>query len=245
MVSRTFQEHLLNRRKVSQRFREARLTLNPEKCQLFQKEVRYLGHVVSPEAISDPKKLKAVREYPTPKNKYEIRSFLCLYNYYRRFNSGFANVAKLLTKLTEKKQAFQSTPEVEAAFQTLKEAFCIAPIVAYPQPTERYVIDTDVRNVGTGGVLSQVQDGRNRVMAFYNKMLNKAEKNYCITQRELHAFVRTLENFSKYLYGQDFHPHTDHSALTWPMRFKNFEGQTACWIQRFQKYSFTSDHRQG
>jgi hypothetical protein len=71
---------------------------------------KYLGHIVSPEAITDPENLKAVREYPIPKNKHEIRSFLDLCSYYRRLNSGFANVSKLLTKLTEKEQAFQSTP---------------------------------------------------------------------------------------------------------------------------------------
>jgi hypothetical protein len=87
-------------------FREADLKLNPEKSQLFQ-EVRYLGHIVSPEGITtDPEKLKAVREWPTPKNKNEIRSSLGLCTYYRRFISGFADIAKPLTKLTEQKQSF-------------------------------------------------------------------------------------------------------------------------------------------
>jgi hypothetical protein len=82
-------------------------------------------------------------------------------------------------------------------------------------------------------------------MAFYNKMPNKAEKSFCVTRRELLAIVRTLEHFCKYLYGQDFHLRIDHSALTWLMRFKNLEGQTARWIQRLQGYNFTSEHRQG
>jgi hypothetical protein len=83
---------------------------------------------------TDAEKLRAVRELPTPKKKHEIRSFLSQCMYYRRSTSGFANVAKPLTKLTEEKQAFQWTPEVEAVFQTLKEALCTAPILAYPQP---------------------------------------------------------------------------------------------------------------
>jgi hypothetical protein len=126
MIGRTFQEHLFNLWKVLQRFREARLKLNLEKCQLLQKEVRYLRHIVSPEGITtDPEKLKAVREWPTPRNKHEIISFLGLCTYYRRFISGFANIAKPLTKLMEQKQAFQWTLDVEAAFQTLKGAvFC-------------------------------------------------------------------------------------------------------------------------
>jgi hypothetical protein len=103
VIGRTFQEHLANLR-----FREARLKLNPEKCQLFKKEVRYLVHIVSPEGITtDPEKLKVVREWPTLKIRHEVRSFLGLCTYYRRFISGFANIAKPLTKLAEQKQSFQ------------------------------------------------------------------------------------------------------------------------------------------
>jgi hypothetical protein len=128
VIGRTFQEHLLNLRKVFQRFREARLKLNPAKCQLFRKEVRYLGHIVSPEGVTtDPEKLKAVREWPIPKNKHEIRSFLGLCTYYRRFISVFANIAKSLTKPTEQKQPFQWTSEVEAAFQ-ISRGVCALPL---------------------------------------------------------------------------------------------------------------------
>jgi hypothetical protein len=93
---------------------------------------------------------------------------------------------------------------VEAAFQTLKGALCTAPILAYLQPGERFV-DTDASNFQIGGVLSQMQDGQERVTAYYSKTLNKAERNYCVTRRELLAIVRTLEHFHKYLYGQQFH----------------------------------------
>jgi hypothetical protein len=169
--------------------------------QLFWKEVRYLGHIVSPEGITtDPKKLKTIQEWPTPKNKHEIRSFLGLYTYYRRFISDFGNIMKLLTKLTEEKQAFQWIAEVEAVFQTLKEALSTAPIHAYPQPREQFFIATDASNVGIRGVLSQVQDRQEQVIACYSKMLNKAERNYCITQRDLLALMRTLGHFRKYLY---------------------------------------------
>jgi hypothetical protein len=99
-------------------------------------------------------------------------------------------------------------------------------------------------NVGIGGVLSQVQDGQERVIAYYSKMLNKAEKNYCVTRQELLAIVRTLEHFHKYLYGQEFHLRMDHSALMWLLSFKNFEGQTTRWIQHLQEYNFISEHRQ-
>jgi hypothetical protein len=109
----------------------------------LQKEIRYLGHIVSPERIpTDPEKLKAVREWPILKKTHEIRSFLGLCTYYRRFISGFANIAKPLNKLTEQKQSFQWTPEVEGAIQTLKGALCAAPILTYAQLGERLIVDT-------------------------------------------------------------------------------------------------------
>jgi hypothetical protein len=145
----------------------------------------------------------------------------------------------------EQKQTFQWTSEVEAAFKTLKGALCTAHILAYPQPGERFIVDTDASNVGIGGVLSQVQDGQKRVMVYYSKTLNKAEINYCVTLRELLGILRTMEHYHKYQYGQEFHLRTDHSALTWLMSFKKLEGQTARWNQQLQEYNFTSEHRQG
>jgi hypothetical protein len=181
----------------------------------LQKEVRYLGHIVSPEGIStDQEKWKAVRKWPTPKNKHEIRSFLDLCTYYRRFIPGFADIAKLLTKLTEQKQPFQWTSDVEAAFKTFKGALCTAFILSYPQPGKKFSGDTDSSNVGIG---------QERVIAYYSKTLNKAERKYCVTRRELHVVARTVEHICKCLYGQEFHLRTDHSALTWLMSFKNLE----------------------
>ena len=138
-----------------------------------------------------------------------------------------------------------SGPQKQNAFQALKEALCTAPVLGYPRPGEKFIVDTDASNVGIGGVLSQVQDGSERVIAYFSKTLSKAERNYCVTRRELLAVVKTLEHFHKYLYGQEFHLRTDHSALTWLLSFRNLEGQTARWVQRLQEYNFTSDHRQG
>jgi hypothetical protein len=130
----------------------------------LQREVRYLGNIVSPEGITtDPVKLKAAQEWQTPKNKHEIRSFLGLCTYYRRFIFGFTNIVKPPTKLSEQKKSFQWTPETEAAFQTLKGALCAAPILAYPQPGERFIIDTDASNVGIGGVLPKYRADRSEL----------------------------------------------------------------------------------
>jgi hypothetical protein len=120
--------------------------------------------------------------------------------------------------------------ETETAFQALKEALCTAPVLGYPRPGEKFIIDTNTSNMGIGGVLYQVQDGSECVVAYFSKTLSKAERNYCVTRRELLAIVKTLEHFHKYLYGQEFHLHTDHSTLTWLLSFRNLEEQTAQWV---------------
>ena len=169
-----------------------------------------------------------------------MRSFLGLCMYYRRFISGYEDIAKPLTRLTEEKWTFKWSTEAETAFQALKEAVCTAPLLGYSRPGEKFFFDTYTNNVGIGGVLSQVQDGNKRVVAYFSKTLSKAQRIYCATRRELMAIVKTLEHFHKYLYGQEFHSRSDHSAVTWLLSFRNLEGQTARWVQRLQEYNFTS-----
>ena len=171
--------------------------------------------------------MEAVKSWPRPKDKHQLSSFLGLCTYYRVFISGFANIAKPLNRLIEQKRRFKWSAETETAFQTLKEALCTTPVLGYPRPGEMFIVDTDASNVGIGGVLSHVQDGSEHVIAYFSKTLSKAERNYCVTRRKLLAIVKTLEHFHKYLYGQEFHLHTDHSALTWLLSFRNLEGQTA------------------
>jgi hypothetical protein len=104
---------------------------------------------------------------------------------------------------------------VDADFQTLKKSICTVPILAYPEPGEGFVFEKDTNNARILRLLSQTQDIQEGLIAHYTKTLKKTERNYCITQRELLAIVRTLDHFHKYLYGQEFHLRTDHSALTW------------------------------
>jgi hypothetical protein len=131
------------------------------------------------------------------------------------FISGFVNIVNS----TDQTRGREITPEVEVTFQSPKETLCTAPILAYRQPGEKFTVDTDASRVRIGGVLSQVQDGQEQVIAYYSKTLNKAERNYCATGWELLAIVRTLEH------GNEFHLLTDHSTLIWLMNYKNLEGQ--------------------
>jgi hypothetical protein len=137
-----------------------------------------------------------------------------LCTYYGRFIHGFADIAKPLIRMTEEKRTFEWSPEAEAAFLSLKEALCTAPVLGYPRPGEKFIVDTHASNTGIGGVVSQIQDDHERVVAYFSKTLSKAERNYCVTRRELLLILKILEHLHKYLYGQEFNLLANHSALT-------------------------------
>jgi hypothetical protein len=137
--------------------------------------------------------------------------------------------------LTEERRPFHWSPEAETAFHSLKNALCTTPVLGYSQSGEKFIVDTVASNVGIGGVLSLLQDGQERVIAYFSKALSKADWNYCVTRRELLAILKTLEHFHIYLRGKQFHLRTDYSALIWLLSFKNLEGQAARWIQRLQE----------
>ncbi|KFM56688.1 Retrovirus-related Pol polyprotein from transposon 412, partial [Stegodyphus mimosarum] len=246
IVGKSFEEHLENLRKVLQKLKEANLKLSPAKCKLFRQEVTYLGHVISAEGVrTDPEKVSAVKDWRRPENVHQLRSFLGLCTYYRRFVKDFSSIARPLHKLTESKQKFVWTKECENAFKNLKEALTSAPILTYPQLDRPFILDTDASNESVGAVLSQEIEGQERVVAYWSKCLSKPERNYCVTRKELLAIVKAVEHFHHYLYGRKFLLRTDHASLAWLLNFKNPEGQIARWIQRLQEYDITIRHRKG
>ena len=239
-------EEITRLRQVFQRLREAGLKLKPKKCNLFKTSVSYLGHVVSNEGVATEKdKTEAISEWPTPKTVKEVRSFLGLASYYRRFVEGFAQNSKPLHQLTEKGRRFEWNDECQYAFDTLKQRLTSPPLLAYPRPTEDYILDTDASNDGIGAVLSQIQDGQERVVAYASKVLSKAERNYCVTRRELLAVVVFLKHFRQYLYGRHVLVRTDHGALRWLINFRNPEGQLARWLEVISTYDVEIKHRAG
>ena len=246
VFGQTFEQEIQRLREVFQRMRDANLKLSPKKCTLFKKEVAFLGHVVSSEGVStDPSKIAAVENWPRPTTVREVRSFAGLCSYYRRFVREFARIARPLHKLTEKGTRFEWTSECETAFNTLKMALTSSPILAFPQEAGTFILDTDASNDGVGAVLSQVQDGHERVVAYFSRALAKAERQYCVTRKELLALVAGVKHFHPYIYGSEFLIRTDHAALRWLMGFKNPEGQIARWLELLGTYNFKVQHRPG
>ena len=247
VLGRTFKEHLSNLKEVFDKFREARLKLKASKCALCQEKVEFLGHIVSANGVAtDPKKTEKVANWPVPRSRREVQQFLGLANYYRRFVQDYARIAKPLHRLTEKNTTFKWTSECEGSFENLRQNLVSAPVLAFPDCSRPFILDTDARDSGIGAVLSQVQDdGTERVIAYASRTLSKAERRYCVTRRELLAAVVFIRQFRSYLLGNKFTLRTDHGSLRWLWNFKQPEGQLARWLEKLQEYDFIIEHRQG
>ena len=150
-----------------------------------------------------------------------MRSFLGISSYYRRFIPDFSSVAYPLTRLTQKNRQFEWTDQCETAFLTLKRLLTTAPILSYPSRDDMFVLDTDASAFGVGAVLSQIQDGQEKVIAYGSKTLS--QMGYCTTYRELLAVVTFVKQFRHYLYGRPFLVRTDHASLIWLKNFKEPE----------------------
>ena len=246
IFGKTFDETLSRLSHVFDRIQDANLKLNPSKCSLFREEVAFLGHVVSPHGVhTDPSKIEAVVDWPTPKNVREVRSFLGLASYYRKFVKGFAAIARPLHQLTGKGVTFTWGDEAQAAFDQLKVALSTAPILAYPQPEGQIILDTDASGDATGAVLSQIQDGEERVLGYFSSALSGTEQNYCVTRKELLAVVRAVNRFHPYVWGRPVILRTDNAAVLWMKRLKQPSGQMARWLSDVDRYDLHIEHRPG
>ena len=247
IAGKTFKEHISRLRAVFQRLREAGLRLQPAKCSLCQKKVDFLGHTVSEKGVAtDHSKTDKVANWPIPTSQKEVQQFLGLANYYRRFVKDFATIAKPLHHLTEKTAEFKWTEQCQKAFEEIRHRLVSSPILAFPDFSKPFILDTDASDVGIGAVLSQEQeDGTERVLAYASRVLSKPERRYCVTRKELLAVVSFIKHFRPYLLGRHFTLRTDHGSLTWLWNFRDPEGQLARWIEKLQEYDFTIVHRSG
>ena len=147
--------------------------LNAKKCQLLREETVIMGHVVSQKGVApDPEKIKALKEYPAPHDVSTPRSFLGCAGYHRQFVPNFADVASPLYDLERKGVNFKWTIHCQQAFDTLRDCLTSVPVLAYPDFDQLFILDTDASNTGLSAVLSQVQDGKERVIAYAAKALN-------------------------------------------------------------------------
>eukprot|EP00731_Ephydatia_muelleri_P013115 Em0007g425a len=246
IMGKTFERHLQNLKLVLERLRRAGLKLKPSKCSLFQDKVVYLGHVVTRDGIhTDPEKVNAVSKWPVPTSGRDVQQFLGLVGYYRNYIQSFATIAKPLYQLTERGREFDWSKECSISFQELRSRLVAAPILAFPDFSKTFLLDTDACETGIGAVLSQEHDGLERVVAYASRTLSKAERKYCVTRKELLAVVTFMRHFRPYLLGHHFILRTDHSSLQWIYSMKEPEGQLARWLEQIQEFDVEVVHRRG
>ncbi|KAI3742494.1 hypothetical protein L1987_60178 [Smallanthus sonchifolius] len=196
-------------------------------------EVQFLGHIVNDKGIHvDPAKIETVKNWNTPKTSTEVRSFLGLAGYYRRFISNFSKIAVPLTALTHKGKTYEWGPKQEEAFQTLKQKLCNAPILTLPDGNDDLVIYCDASNQGLGCVLMQ----RGKVIAYASRQLKIHEKNYTTHDLELGAVVFALKIWRHYLYGTKCVVFTDHKSLQHIFNQKELNMRQRRWVELLNDY---------
>ena len=231
---------------VLTRLRKFGLKVKPSKCLLCRTSIKFLGHLVSSNGVEPlPDRLVVIRDWPTPHCLRDVRAFYGLCSYYRRYVMNFATIAEPLTRLTRKGCNFVWTEEAQDAFQKLKDALAQTTTLAFPYPDLPCILDTDCSDVALSGVLSQCIDGQERPIAFFSRILNRSQRNYCPTRRELLAVVASMQHFRHYLLHNHVILRTDHHSLKWLNTFHRPEGILARWIETLAEFDYEVVHRAG
>ena len=248
-ASSTFTGQLQILQSVFGRVRAAGLKVHLEKCSFFQRKVLFLGHEVSAEGLApDPTRVEAIVKWGVPQSVRGVQVFLEYAGFYRRFIRGFAQRSAPLNVLAGKGASFTWTKSCDAALTSMKRSLTTAPVLAYPDfsvSSGGFILDTDASKVAIGAVLSQMQDGEERPIAFGSRVLTKAERNYDASDRETLALVHFANQFRHYLLGRNFIARTDNTALTALMSVKEPRGRKARWVEQLAEYTFTTVHRPG
>lgn len=242
----SFEQHVQRLGEVFERIISAGLKLKPSKCNLFRRKINFLGHVVSEEGVScDPNKLEKVKNWPNPINVKQVKQFLGLASYYRKYVPDFSTIANPLNVLTRKYVRFHWGKEEQTAFDKLKYELCNSIVLSYPDFSQSFILDCDSSNYAVGAVLSQKIGDQEKVIAYYSVSHAPPERNYSTTRKELLAVIKSIKHFKPYLYGRKFKVRTDHGSLRWLYNFKQPEGQVARWIEYLSNFEFEIEHRPG
>ncbi|CAM8901825.1 unnamed protein product [Rhodiola kirilowii] len=242
IYSKSREQHEQHLRMVLQTLREHKLYAKMEKCDFWTSEIKFLGHVISKEGISvDPAKVEAILNWKTPKTVFEIRSFLGLAGYYRRFIENFARLANPLTRLTRKGVKFEWDEVCEKAFEELKIKLTTAPVLIIPSSEEKYIVYCDASLNGLGCVLMQ----QGRVVAYGSRQLKPHELNYPTHDLELAAIVFALKIWRCYLYGVEFEVYSDHKSLKYLFTQKDLNLRQRRWMEYLEDYQFSLHYHPG
>ncbi|KAL0305166.1 UNVERIFIED_CONTAM: Retrovirus-related Pol polyprotein from transposon [Sesamum calycinum] len=241
VYSGTLAEHVEHLRQVLTRLREHELYAKVSKCSFAQETISFLGHIVERGRIRmDPKKVQAIEEWRPPSDVHELRSFLGLANYYRRFVKGYSEIARPMTDLLKKTETWNWTPQCQVAFDNLKRAMVTDPVLAY-QISKPFTVETDASDFALGGVL--MQDGH--PVAFESRKLKDVERRYSVHEKELLAVVHCLRLWRHYLLGSPFVVKTDNIAVSHFMSQPKLTSRQARWQELLSEFHFVLEYRAG
>lgn len=246
IFSTSLTEHIQRLRNVFDRLRESNLKIQLNKSEFLRKEVAYLGHLVTPCGVKpNPEKISAIQQYPIPKNQKEIKQFLGLLGYYRKFIKDFAKITKPLTSCLKKGRKVEHSSEFVKSFETAKEILSNDPILKYPDFEKPFILTTDASNVALGAILSQGTPGKDLPIAYASRTLNESEQRYSTIEKELLAIVWATKYFRPYLYGQKFTIVTDHRPLIWLNSLKEPNSKLTRWRLKLEEYNYNVIYKKG
>lgn len=234
-------EHMMMLRELFTSIRKAGLTARPTKTYVGYQELDFVGHTIGAGKVAmDPEKLDRIRDAPRPHTKKQVRSFLGLAGYYRRFIPNFADRAVPLTDLTKKGQpnTVRWGEAQDRAFAQLRDLLTQAPILRLPNLSERFLVQTDASDTGVGAVLLQEQEDGVFPVAYASKKLLPRETRYSVIERECLAIVFAVKRFQRYLYGKEFTLQTDHQPLSYIQRCRVENSRVMRWALFLQNYRF-------
>lgn len=238
VYSETLEDHVKHLESILKKLQEHKLYAKLSKCTFAVAEVEYLGHIIGSKGVRmDPNKTKAIKDWPTPRNKKDVQSFLGLLNYYRRFIRSCSAKAKPLTELT-KNVPFIWKEETQKAFESLKRTISEAPVLKTFDPKLPIIVTTDASKIAIGAVLEQLAPEGKVPVAFYSRTLNQCERNYAPHELELLAIVDTLRAWRVYLHGNHFTVHTDHYPLRYLETQESLSGRQVRWLERLVNFDF-------
>ncbi|GJS38201.1 reverse transcriptase domain-containing protein [Tanacetum coccineum] len=233
IYSKNKEEHEEHLKLILELLKKEELYAKFSKCEFWIPKVQFLGHVIDSKGIHvDPAKIESIKDWASPKSATEIRQFLGLAGYYRRFIEGFSKIAKPMTKLTQKNVKFDWGEKEEAAFQLIKQKLCSAPILALPKGSENFIVYCDASHKGLGAVLMQNE----KVIAYASRQLKIHEKNYTTHDLELGAVVFALKIWRHYLYGTRCTVFTDHKSLQHILDQKELNMRQRRWLELLSDY---------
>ena len=245
IFTETWRDHMTSLRQVLDRLRSAKLTAKPSKCMIGYDSIECLGHNIVGQTVRPQEdKIQAIRDAPRPSTKRQIKSFLGLAGYYRRFIPNFSSIASPLTDLTKKNRPNSIKDwqdHNERAFQTLENRLTSSPILRLPvfQEGKPFVLRTDASDIGLGAVLLQDFEGEGRLpIAYASKKLLPRERNFSVIEKECLGIIWGVEKFRKYLYGVEFLLETDHKPLSYMQTAKVLNPRIMRWAMKLQPYRF-------